>query len=345
MDRSFLLLFFKKEGLPSLPPASYSPPMIDLAPYRTDNHVHLISPPQSFEGGEEQYDLAIGGQDALHSGHGAWQLAARHATRPIESLLEVGAGGGTCSLGLVDAAGTAELLITDTSPAFLQIIRRKLAAQGVDPARTRFATLAGEDLGRLPPASLDAVVIASALHHVTDWRAFLADAAAVLRPGGVLVIQEPCREGNLMMGLALDVVLSPLWPAAAALSHEDHDRIDRCRDSIYFLANSHIAKVGEDKHSFLVSELATAASTVGFTGSVFYANAHFADLADTDLSLRHGACSIVGYMDSFLEMHHRVSLDGMEKLRTHLFPVLAKLDRAFVDGDGAPLFGCMVFCR
>ncbi len=319
--------------------------MLDLSAYRTDDHIHLISPPQSFEGGEEQYDQSIGGRDALHSGHGAWQLALRHATRPIHALLEVGAGGGTCSLGLVDGAATAELLITDTSPAFLRIIRRKLAAQGVDPARTRFATLAGEDLGRLPAASLDVVVIASALHHVTDWRAFLADAAAVLRPGGVLVIQEPCREGNLMMGLALDVVLSPLWPESAALSQADNDRLDRCRNSIYFLANSHIAKVGEDKHSFLVSELGTAAGAAGFAASVFYANAHFSDLADTDLSLARGACSFVAYMDSFLEAHHRISADGMAKLRAHLFPVLGKLDRAFIDGDGAPLFGCMVFRR
>ncbi len=321
---------------------------IDLSAHDRDGDIHLISPPQQFEGGEEAYDAHIGGANnpnLLRPGRGAWRLITRHAGRPVTAWLEIGAGGGTCTLGLIAATPGVTALVTDTSPQFLRIIQRKLAAAGLAADSVSYATLAGEHLEALPAESFDAIIIASALHHVWDWRAAVAAAARVLRPGGVLVLQEPCREGNLMMGLALDVVLSPLWPAAAALSHEDHDRIDRCRDSIYFLANSHIAKVGEDKHSFLVSELATAASTVGFTGSVFYANAHFADLADTDLSLRHGACSIVGYMDSFLEMHHRVSLDGMEKLRTHLFPVLAKLDRAFVDGDGAPLFGCMVFCR
>ena len=312
----------------------------------------LISEPQAFEGGEELYDQTIGGAqraDALRCGRGALQLAHRHAGRTIQSLLEIGAGGGTCSLGLVSGlisgGAPAAALITDTSPAFLHLIRRKLTAQGVGAAGLRFATLAGEDLARLPADSMDAIVVASALHHVGDWRAFLADAAKVLLEGGVLVIQEPCREGNLMMGMALDVALSPLWPSPAALPADDRHRLERCRDSIYFLANSRILKHGEDKHSFLVNELADAADAAGFARSTFYANAHFQDLADTDLSRRQGACSFVAYFDSFLEQHHRVSAAGMAALRQHLFPILRNLDRTYIDGDGAPLFGCMVFRR
>ncbi len=322
--------------------------MIDLSSYPTQSGIALISQPQAFEGGEELYDQTIGGasrQDALACGRGALQLVRRHAGRPIEALLEIGGGGGTCSLGLIAGLAPAQALITDTSPAFLQMIRRKLAALGVSEDGTRFATLAGEELATLPPGSMDAIVIASALHHVGDWRAFLGDAASVLREGGVLVIQEPCREGNLMMGLALDVALSPLWPHAAALDPADTQKLQRCRDSIYFLANSQIEKQGEDKHSFLVHKLAEAADKAGFRRSVFYANAHFQDLADSDLSRHRGACSFAAYLGSFLEQHHLVSADGMAKLRAHLFPILAHLDRSYVDGDGAPLFGCMVFCR
>ncbi len=322
--------------------------MIDLSSYPTQSGIALISPPQNFEGGEELYDQTIGGasrQDALACGRGALQLARHHAGRPIEALLEIGAGGGTCSLGLVAGLDPAHALITDTSPAFLQMIRRKLAALSLDPAGTRFATLAGEDLASLPAGSMDAVIIASALHHVGDWRAFLANAAGVLREGGVLVIQEPCREGNLMMGVALDVALSPLWPPAASLDPADAQKLQRCRDSIYFLANSRLEKHGEDKHSFLVHELADAADKAGFRRSIFYANAHFQDLADSDLSQHRGACSFVAYLDSFLEQHHLVSADGMTKLRAHLFPILQHLDRSYIDGDGAPLFGCMVFCK
>lgn len=177
-------------------------------------------------------------------------LASRYAKREIASIIEIGAVGGTCTLGLIASAPQVSALITDTSPQFLRIVQRKLASAGIDSRNVRFATLAGEYLGKLNEAGCDAIMIASALHHVWDWRATLRQAARILRPGGVMVIQEPCREGNLMMGMALDVVLSPLWPAAHTLVQEDLRRIRMCRDSIYYLSNSNIFKEGEDKHSF-----------------------------------------------------------------------------------------------
>jgi ubiquinone/menaquinone biosynthesis C-methylase UbiE len=321
---------------------------IDLTGFALDDGVHLISPPQQFEGGEEAYDQHIGGAaraDLLLCGQGAWRLATRYSARTISSVLELGAGGGTCSLGLIAAAPEAEHLITDTSPRFLRMIGAKLAAADIGHGNVRFATVAGEDLSLLPGEGFDTIIIASALHHVGDWRGFLRDAVRTLRPGGTLVIQEPCREGNLMMGMALDTVLSPLWPENDPLPAEDAERILRCRDSIYYLANSHIEKIGEDKHSFLATELATAADEAGFARSIFYSNFHFRDLALSDLSIRQGTCSFVQYLDSFLAHHHRLSADAMEKLRAHLFPTLHHLDAAFRGGDGVPLVGCMVFCK
>jgi SAM-dependent methyltransferase len=320
---------------------------LDLSAYPNPDGVHLISSPQHFEGGEETYDEHIGGayrEDLLRSGRGAWQIIKRHATRPIRTMLEMGAGGGTCSLGLVAVAPGVQIVITDTSPAFLRMIRRKIDAAGLPARATTFATLAGEDLARLPADSLDAIVIASALHHVGDWRGFLRDAAVRLRPGGVLVIQEPCREGNLMMGMALDVVLSPLLPKDA-LEIADLERIARCRDSIYLLANSAVVKHGEDKHSFLITELIAGADAAGFSKSHFYSNGHFHDLADSDLSNPPRHCSFIAYLDSFLEQHHRVSSAGMESLRELFFPLLLRLDARFRAGDGVPLFGCMAFRR
>jgi ubiquinone/menaquinone biosynthesis C-methylase UbiE len=313
-----------------------------------EDGVFIFSPPQNFEGGEENYDLHIGGAaraDLFRSGQGAWKLVRRHAARPVASMLEIGAGGGTCSLGLVQAAGSAKLVVTDTSPKFLRMIGGKLNAAGLDQRNIRFATLAGEDMVRLRTASLDAIVIASALHHVGDWVEFLRQAARTLRRGGVLVIQEPFREGNLMMAMCLDIVLSPLWPQAAALPAEDMEILRRCRDSIYFLANSSIVKVGEDKHNFLLADLNGAALVAGFQSTAFYSNAHFDNLADAELAGHRGICSFAAYLDSFLVHHHRVSAAGMALLRQHLLPVLDRLDGAFRAGDGAPLFGCMVFTR
>jgi ubiquinone/menaquinone biosynthesis C-methylase UbiE len=320
---------------------------LDLSVFVQSEGVHIISPPRHFAGGEEAYDEHIGGslrEDALRCGRGAWQLVAHYAVRPIRTLLEIGSGGGTCSLGLVATALGVETLITDTSPTFLRMVRRKLGSAGISMEATHFATLAGEDLALLPDGCVDAMVVASALHHVGDWRAFLRSSARMLRPGGVLVIQEPCREGNLMMGMALDVVLSPLWPPEL-LQPQDMDRIAGCRDSIYFLADSTQEKIGEDKHSFLVTDLIAAADAAGFVGTAFYSNSHFHDLADSDFSNRQGRSSFIEYLASFLEAHHRVSPAGMQTLRQHLFPLLQRIDARFRAGDGAPLLGCMVFRR
>jgi SAM-dependent methyltransferase len=320
---------------------------LDLFRYPQVDGVHVISAPQHFEGGEETYDEHIGGanrEDLLRSGRGAWQLIKRHSARPIHTMLEIGAGGGTCSLGLVAVASGVQTVITDTSPAFLRMVLRKMHAAGLSGRSTIFATLAGEDLALLPAESLDAIVIASALHHVSDWRGFLRDAAVRLREGGVLVIQEPCREGNLMMGMALDIVLSSLWPKDA-LDPTDLERVTRCRDSIYLLADSTVVKQGEDKHSFLITELIAGADAADFGKSHFYSNRHFYDLADSDLSIAQGHCSFTEYLDSFLEQHHRVSPAGMRSLREFLFPVLLKIDARFRAGDGVPLFGCIAFRR
>jgi ubiquinone/menaquinone biosynthesis C-methylase UbiE len=321
---------------------------VDLSAYDRDGDVHLISPPQQFDGGEEAYDAHIGGAnnaDLLRPGHGAWQLIARHAGRPITSWLEIGAGGGTCTLGLIAATPGVQALVTDTSPQFLRIIQRKLAAAGLASPGVRYATLAGEHLESLPAESFDAIIIASALHHVWDWRAMLTAACRVLRPGGVLVLQEPCREGNLMMGMVLDFVLSPLWPKNLKLEQADIERICRCRDSIYYLANTSIVKMGEDKHSFLPNELAEGAHDAGFRRSFFYSNLHFQDIADTDPGCRRGRVSFLDYLDSFLEHHHRVSAAGMSRLRESLFPVFERLDQIFRVGDGAALLGSLVVCK
>jgi ubiquinone/menaquinone biosynthesis C-methylase UbiE len=321
---------------------------IDLSAHPSDGNIHLISPAQHFEGGEEAYDAHIGGAhnpDLLRPGRGAWQLITRHAGRDVTNWLELGAGGGTCTLGLVNATPGLQALVTDTSPQFLRIIQRKLSAAGLAADNISYATLACEHLERLPAESFDAIVIASALHHVWDWRAALAAAARVLRPGGVLVLQEPCREGNLMMGMLLDFVLSPLWPESIKLDAEDIERIRRCRDSIYYLADTSIPKIGEDKHSFLPNELMEAASDAAFSRSFFYSNFHFQDLADADPSYRRGRLSLLRYLDSFLEHHHCVSPDGMAKLRESLFPIFDRLDHVFAVGDGAALLGCLVCCK
>jgi predicted O-methyltransferase YrrM len=318
-----------------------------LARFPVKDGLREISPPVRFDGGgEEAYDETVGDAnraDLLANGAGAWRLAEHYARRPLRRWLEVGAGGGTCTLGLVAAAPAALKIITDTSPVFLDMIRRKLARLGVSDRGCVYATLAGEHLKRLGPKSLDAIFVASAVHHIGDWRGFLAAAARALAPGGVLIVQEPFREGYLLMNMAMEIALAADW--ADQLSEDDGVKIRRCRDGAYLLADSAVEKAGEDKHLFLVDEIAAASDRAGFARHVFHRNSHFYNFAHGEPIEPSMKCTFCGYLLSFLDIHHRVSKAGLDVLTRRLTPVLAPVERLFLQGDGPALTACVAFLR
>ena len=100
-----------------------------------------------------------------------------HATRPIDRLLDVGGGSGRAAVSLTGP----EITVVDVS---FGMLRRARDARGL-------SGVAG-DAGRLPfrDASVDAVTVVDAFHHLPDHDAALREAARVLAPGGALVIRE-----------------------------------------------------------------------------------------------------------------------------------------------------------
>lgn len=117
------------------------------------------------------YDWFMFGADgeAIRDGFAA-------ADRPVRRVVDVAGGTGR---GLA-AVAPEEGLVVDASRPML----RRASERGI-------ATAAG-DAGRLPLAdeSVDAVTIVDAFHHLPDPDAALAEAARVLRPGGVVVLRE-----------------------------------------------------------------------------------------------------------------------------------------------------------
>ena len=100
-----------------------------------------------------------------------------HATRSIDRLLDVGGGSGRAAAALTGP----EITVVDASVGMLG------RARGV-----RDLSAVAGDAGRLPfrDASVDALTIVDAFHHLPDQAAAIREAARVLAPGGALVIRE-----------------------------------------------------------------------------------------------------------------------------------------------------------
>jgi demethylmenaquinone methyltransferase/2-methoxy-6-polyprenyl-1,4-benzoquinol methylase len=128
------------------------------------------------------------------------------ADRRIERVVDLAGGTGRAANGL--AAAGFDPLVVDISPGML----RRAREAGHDAVRG--------DAGSLPlrDDAVDAVVVVDALHHLPDPETALAAARAVLRPGGVVVVQEfgPWTARGKALG-ALERFVgfdSTFWPPA-----------------------------------------------------------------------------------------------------------------------------------
>lgn len=96
-------------------------------------------------------------------------------------VLEIGCGGGAMAVRML--ADNPDITVTgvDIDPAMVATAARRLRPYG---ARGRALRADCTDLP-FEPASFDTVVTFLMLHHVGAWEAAVAEAARVLRPGGL----------------------------------------------------------------------------------------------------------------------------------------------------------------
>lgn len=138
------------------------------------------------------WDAHSGGWDQVASGTDA-MARRRDLLDTLSALVPDGArvvdlGCGAGHLATELAVRGLQVTAADFSPAMLERARRRAAAAGVSLALERV------DLdGDLPwgPASFDVAVSAYVLQVVRDPVTFLARAAAVVAPGGVIVVDAP----------------------------------------------------------------------------------------------------------------------------------------------------------
>jgi SAM-dependent methyltransferase len=128
--------------------------------------------------------------------------------RPGERVLDVATGTGLVLVPLAERVGGAGLAVgVDFTPAMLAEAAR----------RNRLPALIAAHAGRLPfrPQTFDAVTCRFAVHHFADPETSLAAMAAVLRPGGRLVVADFVRPEDETAGA-------------------EHDRLEALRGHVHF---------------------------------------------------------------------------------------------------------------
>ena len=111
------------------------------------------------------------------------------------TCVDVGAGGGEVSIALAEAVGaTGRIFAVDNDPAS----RDEVASQAAKFAQVFAITQAGEELSL--PMAVDLAFCRFLLLHVVDPTRVLKKMAAVLKPGGSLVVQEPITSAGRING-------------------------------------------------------------------------------------------------------------------------------------------------
>jgi SAM-dependent methyltransferase len=109
-----------------------------------------------------------------------WALQGLH---PRDEVLEIGAGSGAMSAGLLSRFPDVTVVATDYDTDMVAVAGRSLSAW------TGRVTVERADGAELPfdDGRFSLVLSCAMLHHVVNWEQALSEATRVMKPGGMLV--------------------------------------------------------------------------------------------------------------------------------------------------------------
>ena len=147
------------------------------------------------------------------------------AVTPEMDVLDYGCGTGLLGLFLLDHA--ASVTGADNSPGMLDVLRGKIAADGLEAMSVLLLDL---ERDAVPDRRFDLVVVGMALHHIADVDRVLRAFHTMLRPGGTLCIADLDPEGGAFHDAEADAALIDLTYTRDTTSGEEGlDLIARIR--------------------------------------------------------------------------------------------------------------------
>jgi 2-polyprenyl-3-methyl-5-hydroxy-6-metoxy-1,4-benzoquinol methylase len=185
----------------------------------------------------------------------------------IGTVLEIGAGTGMLSLGMLKDSEFNAAIITDVSREMLNLNRARMIQEVSHGNKVTYATYAGSNI--FHPDSFDLCIGNSVLHHVENYQQMLRDLRAALRPGGTAIFIEPTKDFHdamarsisdaLIQLLACDEIAISDCKMLAAWAYDVRLRISSAEDA-------NIINALEDKYLFSREILARDADEAGFGG-------------------------------------------------------------------------------
>ncbi len=215
-------------------------------------------------------------------------------------VVEVGAGMGALTLGLLQENAVSHITATDVSQDFLRTIGARV---GDDNTLSLIACDANEQHFR--SEAFDLVVGRSILHHLLDYDVTLRNCCDMLKPGGAAVFFEPVLEGKTIIALMLALMLRcDEAMNGATFSTEERKKI---RSLTLHLLKSKLAPRDreslaqiEDKYIFGIEEMHETGKRAGFSEVEFFNNgevrpAYWAYVAKTCASVGIPAAKVGRY--------------------------------------------------
>ena len=112
--------------------------------------------------------------------------------KPGMVVADIGAGSGYYTSRLSKSVGpTGKVYATDIQPGMIELINRRVAAEGLTNVTT---VLGAMDDPKLPPASIDLAIMVDVYHELQAPQVFLQRLRETFKPGGRLVLLEFRKE-------------------------------------------------------------------------------------------------------------------------------------------------------